>query len=228
MANELITTDPADRSRLVAEIVSASKWNLGQAMAVADGVDLVALEARYREPARPLSETEPDGMSAREPGKRGRYSRALGDALGMICTKSNPTMSADQSDAWVKAMLLALDNVPGKVAVAAAAAVLRRSVKFLGDVDGMIRDEAATVLARRTMVAARIRELREAMEWRAPAQVKDRTSIDATPNQLRRWPREWIDMGIGQGWLDPAAVAAAREGLADDERSAYVPEEKAF
>lgn len=227
MPNELSTTDPADRSKLVAEIVSASKWNLGQAMAVADGVDLVALEARYREPARALSETEPHGMSAREPGKRGRFSLALADALGMICVKSSPTMSADQSDAWVKSMLLALDNVPGKVAVEAAAAVLRRPVKFLGDVDQMIRDEATGILARRTMVATRIKELREALAWQAPAQIEDRTPIEATPQQLRRWPREWIDIGLGQGWLDLAAVAAARTEMADDDGSTYVPDEKA-
>lgn len=227
MPNDLITTDPADRSKLVAEIVSASKWNLGQAMAVADGVNLVALEARYREPARPLSDTEPSGMSVREPGKRGRFSRALGDALGMICTKNNPTMSAEQSDAWVKVMLLSLDNLPGRVAVEAAEAALRRPIKFMGDVDPAIREEAAAILARRAMVAHRIRELREALTWRAPEQVEDRSPIDAAPEQLRRWPREWIDMGLRQGWLDPVAVRAARDDMADGERSAYVPNEKA-
>src|SRR3546814_19071372 len=124
----------------------------GQRLAAGDGRGL-----------GPVGDAEPAGKSAADPAKDGRFSGSLGDDLAMIAVKLNPTMGADQADAWVKTMTYSLGDLPGRVAIEAAKGVLRRwqyphyrddgsivmkPIRFFPEVDAAIRLVADAIMAR--------------------------------------------------------------------------------
>ncbi|MBB3910852.1 hypothetical protein [Sphingomonas desiccabilis] len=177
---------------------------------MAEGVDLIALEALYRQPPKPLRETEPGGMSLRNPAMAGALTAGLGDDLAMIWTKIAPTASADQADAWIKTMQVALDDLPGKVAREAAQMVLRQPIRFAGDVDGAIREAARDVLARRSRARYRIRELREAIEARqAGRAIEGDTVAPLSPEKIRALTAELRAVGLSIGAITQDQVDAA-------------------
>ncbi|MFZ3484258.1 hypothetical protein [Sphingomonas sp. 3-13AW] len=177
---------------------------------MAEGVDLVALEALYRRPPAPLRETEPGGKSLRHPGAAGEMTTGLGDDLAMIWTKFAPTGSADQADAWIKTMVIALDDLPGRVAREAAQMVLRQPIRFAGDVDPAIREAASGILARRSRARYRIRELREAIEAQQAGQAIEGDTIQPlSPEKIRALPPAMRAIGVSIGAITQDEVDAA-------------------
>jgi hypothetical protein len=184
-------------------------------MRMAEGADLVALEALYRRPPAPLRETEPRGMSLRHPGKAGELTTGLGDDLALIWTKFAPTASAEQADAWIKAMTVALDDLPGRVAREAAQMVLRQPIRFAGDVDAAIREAARDILARRSRARYRIRELREAIEARQAGQaIEGETIQPLSAEKIRALPASMRAIGVTIGAITQDEVDAALTGEA--------------
>ncbi|OHT19924.1 hypothetical protein [Edaphosphingomonas haloaromaticamans] len=142
------------------------------------GLDVRRLVDSYERGLVPLAQAEPGGKSARDPQKDGKLSRGLGDDLAMIATKLNPTMTADQADAWIKATTYSLGDLPGRVAREAAQAVLRRwkypairddgavvmkPIRFFPEVDPAIRAVAADIMARHRTALMRLRALEQAI-----------------------------------------------------------------
>lgn len=198
-------------------------------MEVCDPADLGEVERILRRAPRPLAETEPGGRSRNEPDLDGKFTTALGDGLALLYLKLSPNGSADQSGAWVRAMQASLDDLAGEVVVRATKAALRRPMRFHNEVDGVIRDEAAKIMASRVMAATRIAKLRDSLAaLPAPDGGDDDTgpvalslaTIAAMPDALCR-------IGIARKWLTAEQVNEARGMVADGDRSAYVPDEKA-
>ena len=229
MANDIARTDRADRWKRAANLACSAVWNPDQVMVDCDATDLAEVERILRRSPRPLSETEPDGRSRSEPDLAGKFTTALGDGLALLYLKLSPNGSADQSGAWVRAMQASLDDLAGEVAVRATKAALRRPMRFHNEVDGVIREEAAKIMASRVMAATRIAKLRDSLAaLPAPAGEDDQTgpvalslaTIAAIPDALCR-------IGVAHGWLTPEQISEARGTVVDGDRSAYVPDEKA-
>lgn len=193
------------------------EWTLPTALTMADGLDLAAVEALFDRPPTPLAVAEPNGMSRRDPKMLGPLTTGLGDDLAMICTKVSPTMSVEQSDAWIKVMVAALDDLPGRVSREAAQAVLRQPIRFLGDVDGKIREAADGIMARRARARHRLRELRAAMDarQRTAAEATDDDGGTISIDQVRALPLPLRQLGISLGAINEDDVKTIeRESLA--------------
>ncbi|WP_242137365.1 hypothetical protein [Sphingomonas sp. TREG-RG-20F-R18-01] len=163
MANDLTTTDRAAQSKAVGAFANSTMWNLTSAMAQADGVDVVAVLAGYERGLMPLAEAEPKGRSLRDPSAAGALTTLLGDDLAMLATKIAPTLATDQADAWIKVMCVALSDLPGRVAREAATAALHRPMKFLNEVESVIRDEAAAITVRHSVALRRLKQMADAI-----------------------------------------------------------------
>lgn len=217
MANDLAvtTTDPAAQSKAVASFASSTSWTIDQAMSLADGLDMERLIAGYERGLQPLSETEPDGKSPFDPDIDGKLCLALGDALAMICTKIAPTISVEQSKGWITVMQLALSDLPGRVAIEAAQAALHVPMRFLNEVEGVMREKAEAITSRRRGALWRLRQLRDAMEAaRSPAPAlgadePDRPLTEAERAHLATNPWGLGDLAVKLGMIEADAVRSS-------------------
>ncbi|MCH4893992.1 hypothetical protein GO308_12790 [Sphingomonas sp. SFZ2018-12] len=177
---------------------------------MSEGLDLVPIITDCEARGRPLAEVEPNGML---PGERkpGPLSTVLADALSLICTKIAPTMSAEQAGAWVRVMVAALANLPGRTAIRAAQRVLQRPIAFISEVDGAIREEAKEIALRHALATRRIRELAALRERELPAIHFEPEGDDQpiAPEKIRAMPAPLREMGLAAGWITEAEVAAA-------------------
>jgi hypothetical protein len=200
MANDLTTTDRAAQSKAVAAFASSTEWTLASAMEQAEGVEIASVITGYERGLNPLSQAEPRGMSLTDPKKPGPLSSGLGDDLAMLSTKIAPTISTDQVDAWIKVMTIALADLPGRVAREGAQRAIHRPMKFLNEVETVIREEAEIVRCRHAMAMRRLRDLERAM--RVGAQPAAPTTVALPPpiDPDRLSPR-LAQLGIDLGFL---------------------------
>lgn len=218
MANDLTTTDRADQSRAVGAFANSTMWNLTSAMERADGVNVAAVIAGYERGLIPLAEAEPNGKSRRDAKLAGALTTLLGDDLAFLATKIMPTLSTDQSDAWVKVMCVALSDLPGRVAREAATAARHRPMKFLNEVETVIRDEAAAITVRHSVALRRLRQLADAIAWAAkPSTMLPDDDVSTGPippqriralSRLGGWP-EFKKMGLATGSFTQEEIDAA-------------------
>jgi hypothetical protein len=189
---------------------------------MADGVDLPRLIEREEVAAMPLKQIEPNGRSRRDPDKLGAMSTRLGDELALLATKIAPTMSVEQSDAWVKVMVAALSDLPGRVAVEAARQALHRPMEFISQVEGVIREQAVLVSARHATALSRLRSLHATIAnppiaLPDPSQVPERRY---SPAALRRLSPEFRAIGVTVGAFTQEEVDRALAEQFDDESCA--------
>lgn len=229
MANDLTTTDRADQSKAVGAFANSTMWNLTSALAQADGVDIGRVIAAYERGLMPLAEAEPKGKSRRNPEAAGALTTLLGDDLAMIATKIAPTLSPEQSDGWIKVMCVALADLPGRVAREAATSALHRPMKFLNEVETVIRDEAAAITIRHSVALRRLRQLADAIAWAAkPSTMLPDDDVSTGPipperiralSRLGGWP-EFKRMGLATGSFTQDEIDAALSEPVEHARAA--------
>lgn len=176
------------------------EWSLSAARALAEGFDVFPLLASYERGLTPLKEAEPAG------GKPGRLTTGLGDDLAMLVTKVAPTMSAEQADAWIKVVVLALSDLPGRVAREAAQAALHRPMRFPSDIEAAVRAEAGNIMNRHVIACSRLRELATEQHRPAPKADEFEPFEDA---EIRRMSPELRRMGLACGALTQADIDRA-------------------
>lgn len=184
-------------------------WTLADALEQARGADVAALVGGYERGLAPLTSAEPKGMSARDPSKRGALSRGLGDDLALIATKIAPTIATEQADAWIKVMVTALSDLPGRVAREAAQAALHRPMRFLNEVETVIREHANLINARHRLALGRLRDLLREIENPQPKLADPAVSHPMTSAEIRALSRPFREMALGQGWLTQGEIDAA-------------------
>jgi hypothetical protein len=191
------------------------------AMVLAEGVDVLALAASYHRGLVPLKEAEPGGMMLADPKMPGKLSLGLGDDLSLISTKIAPTMSTEQADAWIKVMVIALSDLPGRVSREAAARALHRPMKFLNEVETVIREEATVIAWRHTTALSRLRKLHEEMARDAgPVPAAPEPVEPLTAQQIRALPQPLREIGLKIGAITEADIDAAYADLQDEARAA--------
>lgn len=213
MANDLTTTDRADQSRAVAAFASSSTWTLSEAMNMAANVELFPLLARYERGLVPLKEAEPDPQAP-----SAKLSIGLADDLAMLLTKVAPTMSTDQADSWIKVMMIALGNLPGRVAREAAQAAMYRHMKFPNEIEDVVRQLAEGLMARHRLACARLLEM--AAEGRRRELATEGEPEELSDEEIRRLKPEFISLGIRCGALSQERVDRAFANAPPDQQAA--------
>lgn len=80
-------------------------------------------------------------------------SQRIDKALRPIGAKISPQLSADQAMAWRQSMLMALSDLPVDVALVGLQQAIHKPMKFLGDVETIVRSEAKDTIYRMNRVA---------------------------------------------------------------------------
>ncbi len=186
-------------------------------MQLAEGLDMDEVIAGYLRGLRPLTEAEPGGKSARDPDKAGWFSAGLGNDLALLAIKIAPTMSEAQNTAWISVMVTALSDLPGRVAREATQAALHEPMKFLNEVEGVIRDKADAIVSRHNGAVWRLRQLRAAIEARGrpvqslPDAEPDRPLTEAERDHLATNPWGLGDLAVKLGMIEPDAVRSSSD-----------------
>lgn len=179
--------------------------------------------AGYLRGLRALTEAEPGGKSARDPDKAGWFSAGLGNDLALLAIKIAPTMSEAQNTAWISVMVTALSDLPGRVAREATQAALHEPMKFLNEVEGVIREKADAIVSRHNGAVWRLRQLRAAIDAQgnlqgnlagsgpadAGADEPDRPLTEAERAHLATNPWGLGDLAVKLGMIGADAVRSS-------------------
>ncbi len=174
-------------------------------MALVDGIEVMPILARYERGLTPLKEVEPD------PARPGRWSAGLGDDLSLLLTKVSPGIGTEQADAWIKVMVLALGDLPGRISREAARMALHRPMRFANEIEAVIRQIAAGLMAQHSIACARLRQMAAEQDRRRRGATDDPGPI--TNAQIRHMPPAYRSLGVTLGHLTQEQVDAA---LAED------------
>lgn len=192
-------------------------------MRLADGLDIDDMIAGYLRGLRPLTEAEPGGKSARDLDKVGWFSAGLGNDLALLAIKIAPTMSEAQNTAWISVMVTALSDLPGRVAREATQAALHEPMKFLNEVEGVIRDKADAIVSRHNGAVWRMRQLRAAIDAQGNLQGNlagsgpegadepDRPLTEAERAHLATNPWGLGDLAVKLGMIEAGAVRSSSD-----------------
>lgn len=174
-------------------------------MALAEGVEILPLLAKWERGLMPLKEAEPLD------GPPGPLSTSIGDHLAMLLTKVSPGISTEQADAWIKVVVVALSDLPGRVSRDAAAAAIHRPLRFANEIEATIRQIAAGLMAQHALACARLREMAVEQDRQRRGANDDPGPI--TNEAIRHMPAAYRSLGLRLGHLTQAQVDAA---LAED------------
>ncbi|WP_066723526.1 hypothetical protein [Sphingomonas pituitosa] len=185
-------------------------------MTLAEGLELFPLLARYERGLAPLKDAEPGPITIAS-----RLSVGLREDLSVLLTKVAPTMSAEQSDAWLTVMVAALGDLPGRVAREAAQAALHRPMSFPNQIEAEIRTLAAGLMARHRLACERLRQM--AAEANRRALVEEEEVAPMTDDEIRRMKPEMRGLGLACGALTQDQIDRALAGFEGESQ----PEQRA-
>lgn len=126
--------------------------------------DLMALDGslevradKFRAACQPLK--------VREPGLNGPQSGQVITALAPLANKIAPTMEDAAVKSWTVAMVMALSDMPPAMALEAMGRAMHVPIRFISDVETVIRDQARLTLFAYEMVDNRYRKLLGGPFW---------------------------------------------------------------
>jgi len=205
MGQDIITTDRAPGHLALATLaLNPRRWTTvaARSLAGADAEDAIAAAA-----------VKLDGDLApvpSDPALRADWRAAMDERLRRLAVKIAPGMSPEQAQPWRDVMVDALADLPAMVALTAAKRAIHRPMRFLNEVEQVVREIAATVILERRAAKARLelfaRSLRQAGAAALPPQAED---APLSPHEIRALPKYLRDMGLRHGWLTPEAVETA-------------------
>jgi hypothetical protein len=105
-----------------------------------------------------------------EPALDGQTSRLIEDHLRPIGAKIDPRISAEQAQAWRKAMLLALSDLPSAVVLRSVREAVHRPYQFLNEVEAAVREIAAVHMENRRLALVRLKRWHAELERAAMPQ----------------------------------------------------------
>lgn len=147
----------ADKA-LASYAMNVSAWRLDDARELGDPVGALAALDRMAVPAK---EVEPGGQVN---GARGPRTDKLIQAVQMLGAKIAPSMPNEQSFAWVTAVVIALSDLPFAFAQRGAEAAIHVPMKFLNEVETVIRDKAKDAEAQHKLAKMRLERLKREIE----------------------------------------------------------------
>lgn len=122
------------------------------ALADAEGVEVGEVIAAYE---RRLATS----LADRDPMFNGDATAKVRTALKLIGMKIDPRMDEEQAMTWLTAVAMALSDFPWWIITAAVPAAIRVPMRFLNEVDGVVREKCEEVMARHRVALIRLRAL---------------------------------------------------------------------
>lgn len=178
------------------------------ALADAEGVDVGAVIAAYE---RRLALS----LADRDPMFNGDATARVRTALKLIGMKIDPRMDEEQAMTWLTAMAMALSDFPWWVITAAVPDAIRVPMRFLNEVDGVVREKAEAVMARHRVALIRLRALeREIADAAKPKLPPAPPPPPIGPDEYRAMARSdmgrtLLRMGLGAGYISQEDFDAA-------------------
>lgn len=188
----------------------------GRELAPGGALEVAATISAYEHSMRPLKDGEPD--------LRGPASDALAKGLSLIAGKVNPSISIEQGNVWRSAMLMALSDLPPRVAIAAAKDAMHVPMRFLNEVEAVIREKAEPIFARHREAIHRLNRLLADIQrpsdnlLGAPAGYEKGEVPDLTDEEvIKAWTsglgRTFIKLGIAMGHISAERVESLVAGI---------------
>lgn len=174
--------------------LDVSGWSLDAGSGT--GGDASRAIAMLEAQATPLKDIEPKGLVD---GSRGPKTDKLMKTLRTLGVKIAPTMSAEQVNAWVAAMVLALSDMPYSFIQYGAAEAIHVPMQFLNQVEGIIREKAKGAKLRHDLAKRRLANFERDLEKESqpklppPEPASNKDLLDISP-ALR-------ELGLSAGWL---------------------------
>ena len=131
-------------------------------------------------------------------GLTGEAARRIVQSLRLIGAKIAPTMSEEQVQAWLSAMVAALSDLPPRIALRASQEALHVPAKFLNEIEGIIREKAEAVKARYDLARHRLERFKREMQREAQPLL---VLPEMTDDELQNITPELKRIGLGAGWL---------------------------
>lgn len=144
--------------------------------------------------------------------------RDLSLALRAIGAKISPTMSEEQVGVWLSAMVTALSDLPFAFSIKGAQEAIHVPMKFLNEVEGVVREKAEGAATRHRLAVYSIR--------RFMRQLEEAKKSALPPPPPRVWTQEDVDQanegfakcGIKTRFkLDPDDPEGVKSYMLDDE-----------
>lgn len=211
MANDLISLEnPAAGHLGLAWLArSPSRWTI-------DGALEVAGPAPFETISEALVKLEADlAPVPADQGERKSWTAAMDERLRRLALKIQPGMSPEQSGPWRDVMVEALSDLPALVALTAAKRALHRPMKFLNEVETVVREIAEDVESERRSAIARLEYFRSQIARAAVAQPALPPPDPVEPisiEEIRSMLPGLVAIGLKQGWITQEQVDAARAG----------------
>lgn len=171
---------------------------LGWSMEAAQGIgaDPEAALARLNAMLVPAKDVEPNGLVD---GRRGPKTDRLVKALAMVGAKISPTMAQEQMQAWIAAMTRALSDLPFAFAQKGAEDAIHSPVRFLNEVEGVVREKAEAARVRHANAQRRLRLLRRQMESESEPKLPPPELPPITQEGINAMPEPLRKMGLSCG-----------------------------
>lgn len=184
MANDLVGLQP--HKALLALALDLQAWERTQDRQ-GDPAEAIALLDKW---LIPMKHSE---------ALNGEGARRLVSALRPIGAKIAPTMSEEQVQVWLSAMVGALSDLPTRIAVKATQDALHVPMKFLNEAEGIIREKAANVQQKYDLARHRLQRMLRDL---ARSEVPKLQHRDMTDEELQAMPENLRRIGLGAGWLE--------------------------
>lgn len=178
------------------------------ALADAEGVEVGEVIAAYE---KRLSIS----LADRDPMFNGDATAKVRTALKLIGMKIDPRMDEEQAMTWLTAVAMALSDFPWWVITAAVPAAIRVPMRFLNEVDGVVREKCEEVMARHRVALIRLRALqREIADAAKPKLPPAEPPKPIGPDEYRAMARTdmgrtLLQMGLGAGHITQEDFDAA-------------------
>lgn len=191
-------------TRALSRIVLAEGW----AVKLAGETDETALRRAIEELSNPVSLADEDPRLVGEAAKR------IDQHLRPIGGKVAPEIGAEAAKVWRASIVLALSDLPSRVAVHATAKAIHRPYNFLNQVEFAIREIADEAMGKQKQALHRLKRwLAEIERARIPQPQLEAPADDAPMpvEEIRALTPDLRRMAIGKGWLTQEQIDAAGE-----------------
>ena len=184
---------------LAALALDMGRWTHDDAKALAESAPAVeAALNRLSVMNIPACEVEPNGQLE---GKRGPRTHKLIRALAAIGAKIAPTMAEEQMQAWMAAMVRALSDLPFAFAQKGAEAAIHTPMRFLNEVEGIVRDRAEDERRRHSVATRRLQNFLREITGDGPPRIAPPEPREMTQEQINATPKPLLEAGLNAGYI---------------------------
>jgi hypothetical protein len=135
-----------------------------------------------------------------DPQQRAAWNLAMDERLRRLAVKIAPAMSPAQTELWRQVMVDALSDLPAMIALTAAKRAIHRPMKFLNEVEAIVREIADTVATERRLARRRLEGLREHIRRPRPVALPPQEpGAPFSLDEIRKLSPTFRSLGVSSG-----------------------------